>query len=57
MRTLGDLDPAGKRMFVRVDSKRTALIDERAHFFRSGSSSFAKNTEADLKISSPGRSS
>jgi hypothetical protein len=42
----------------RLDSEALAvLIDERAHFGRSGSSSLAKNTLADLRISFARRSS
>ena len=42
----------------RLDPETVAmLIDIRAHFGRSGSSSFAKNTDADFKISFARRSS
>jgi hypothetical protein len=42
----------------RLDPEMTAtLVDERGHFGRSGSSSFAKKTDADFKISFARRSS
>jgi hypothetical protein len=42
----------------RLDAEAIAmLVDERAHFGRSGSSSFAKYTDADLRISFARRSS
>ena len=42
----------------RLDAEATTVrIDERAHFVRSASSAFAKNTQADFKISFARRSS
>jgi len=42
----------------RLDPEMTAtLVDERGHFGRSGSSSFAETTDADFKLSFARRSS
>src|SRR5207249_798292 len=47
-----------QRLADRLDPEAAAmLVDVAAHFGRSGSSSFAKNTLADFKISFAGRSS